>query len=854
MSQNINNRYEILELIGEGAIGSVYKVFDLIRKEIIALKMLKKETLNNLQSIAYFKQEFITLTQLKHPNLISVYDFGITADNNYYFTMEYVKGKTLKEIILEEKLTFEEIYNITIQICYALDYIHRYGLLHCDLKPSNLMKIEEKEKKYDFTIKIMDFGLTRVIAHNDTETISGTPAYIAPEMLKNSRLDGRADLYSLGIILYEISTGQLPFDGDSALTIARQHIMMTPPAPNTLNKDIPKPLETIISNLMQKEPSARYPNALAVIQAINEFTKIDYDITQEKIQTNYLLNGKFVNRKYELEYLKKLSYSTEGHFILIGGKSGIGKSRLLEEYKFYAQLQCLSYITGKANLTSNHPYQPIIEVLEKLVDYDKIHNGKVIEEYKSILSRLLPKLQSKDENSLEIGLEKYQLFENIVQFLEKMYKKYDIPFIIILENLHTMGIATLEALVYIISNLNKEGFIFIATFRNDITHNEIFDNFLKEITNKSYTTSLILNPFNQTELEEFIGSILGIEKVPEELITYLSRATAGIPYYVEELMTLLVHNGLIYREGNNWNIKTNSFSDLPLSTTLKELIKEHWKQFSKTAKTILYLASAIGNEFSYELLLALAPQSDEELHATLRNLINQGILLTTQGQLNFVNELTRETLYREISSEIRIELHNKIGILLEKHKSDSIDELAYHFTRANNKDKALFYLEKSAKQAAKLFATQKALTNYLKIIEILNEKLEKSSIENRKDLLYHKFNILRRYNEQLSNCDKIIEAISFGKEMLKIGEELEDITLEGIAWTNIGINYLFINQYDKSKESLFKALELLSQTEAQKELAYIYSGLGNLYSVFSNHTKAHHYHKKANNVLRLYEN
>lgn len=258
----LGSRYEILEKIGEGGMSIVYKARCNKLNRNVAVKVLKKELCDNPDIVNKFKREATAIATLSDNNIVNVLDVGSQDDINY-IVMEYVEGKTLKEVIKEfGKLNYETTVKIGIQIAKALECAHKNNIIHRDVKPQNVLVTK------DGVIKVTDFGIAKSSDSStltNTTTIMGSAQYFSPEQAKGSFLDARTDLYSLGVVLYEMATGKLPFDADSPVTIALKHIQENPVPPKQVNSRIPESLNVLILKLMEKEASKRYQSARDVI-------------------------------------------------------------------------------------------------------------------------------------------------------------------------------------------------------------------------------------------------------------------------------------------------------------------------------------------------------------------------------------------------------------------------------------------------------------------------------------------------------------------------------------------------------------------------------------------------------------
>ena len=282
--KKLDGRYEIRELIGVGGMANVYHCYDTIDAREVAIKILKDEFLSNEDFIRRFKNESKAIAVLNHPNIVRVYDVSF-GDMIQYIVMEYIDGITLKEYIdMQGVLDWKETVHLTTQILKALQHAHENGIVHRDIKPHNIMLLQ------DGTIKVTDFGIAR-FSSNATRTMTeqaiGSVHYIAPEQARGEKTDGKTDIYSVGVMMYEMLTGTLPFDGESAVSVALMQLQANARRPREINPNIPEGLEEITIKAMQKDPNDRYHSALEMLSDIERFRlnpgiRFDYQYQDEK--------------------------------------------------------------------------------------------------------------------------------------------------------------------------------------------------------------------------------------------------------------------------------------------------------------------------------------------------------------------------------------------------------------------------------------------------------------------------------------------------------------------------------------------------------------------------------------------
>jgi len=261
IGKKIGNRYEILALIGGGGMSLVYQAKDIYLNRIVAVKVLREQFTSDNEFVRRFRREAQAVASLSHPNIVNIYDVGQDKDI-HYLVMEYIKGKTLKELITERApLPLNEVIDIVKQICDALEHAHENSIVHRDIKPHNIIITRGGR------VKVTDFGIARAVSTatvTHTRGIIGSVHYFSPEQAKGEITDEKSDIYSLGIVLYEMVTGKLPFEGESPISVALMHIQNKPVPPSVHNPGLTENIEKIILKAISKNPSDRYENVATI--------------------------------------------------------------------------------------------------------------------------------------------------------------------------------------------------------------------------------------------------------------------------------------------------------------------------------------------------------------------------------------------------------------------------------------------------------------------------------------------------------------------------------------------------------------------------------------------------------------
>ncbi|HHU92777.1 MAG TPA: Stk1 family PASTA domain-containing Ser/Thr kinase [Halanaerobiaceae bacterium] len=309
----LNERYKIIKELGKGGMAIVYEAQDLLLDRKVALKMLRAEYVNDANFIKRFRHEAKAVAKLSHPNVVNIYDIG--QEGNYqYLVMEDVEGTNLKDLIEKKgRLELVETLGLAKQILAALAVAHKNNIIHCDIKPHNILLTR------DMQVKVTDFGIARAISSATTmtitDTIVGSAHYFSPEQARGADIETRSDLYSLGIVIYEMLTGVVPFWGDSPISVALKHIQELPKLPSLINPEIPKNVEQLIMKAIAKDPEDRFATAEEMKAAIDEILA-DLRFRDKSRKTDFLDDGATrVIKKADLKESSKRDYLSEREYV-----------------------------------------------------------------------------------------------------------------------------------------------------------------------------------------------------------------------------------------------------------------------------------------------------------------------------------------------------------------------------------------------------------------------------------------------------------------------------------------------------------------------------------------------------------
>lgn len=746
------NRYKVLNVLGEGGMGKVWRVFDEVEKKEVALKEIKlkqeekkhpagsrisffstgtKDTELELR----FSEEFRTMKQLQYPHTVEVYDYGVLETGNRYITMEIVEGESIHELLKNRKFEFKEIYKILIQMAQTLRFVHSRLYVHRDIKSENIMITKSGD------VKLLDFGLMDRIGTNSDGKITGTVYYVPPEVINGGVVDESSDLYSLGVLGYELVAGEYPYKSEEIMDVIQMHLKSKPRPLNETRPNTPHELNSIILKLLEKEQRKRYQNSAALIKDISEL--MGEEITEETLdqKRSYLYCTQIIGRENEAGQLRDTFKNIKGEnikSIFIGAPAGVGKSRLIQEFKIEAQLSGVSVLEGFCVQQGMATYQPLEQAFNPILPLTKT---EVLDKYGSILVKILPALESagyKPAPVLDELAEKARLCDAIAGWLTAVSKEK--PLIICIEDLHWADAASLELLNACIRSLSQYPVMFLATFRDDEVE-EISPLFYT--VEEKYTNILKLENLDKEAVALLVRAMLGQIDLSDDFMEQIFSGTGGNPFFVTEILRCLIEDEQIKLENGRWILPVE-ISDLKLLDTIETTIARRLHLLSEGALHVARIGSVIGRELDLVLLKAITAMKEEKLFEFVDELVARQFIKKEEKHYFFTHDRVRETLYEQLELDERRELHEKAGNYLESKFANEMESvvhsLAYHFQLSGDHQKAVKYLllaaEDSLKNASYVDFTQKCKEAIMLLEKIDYPDKEKVLFEARSKFIY----------------------------------------------------------------------------------------------------------------------
>lgn len=671
----IANRYDVLSLLGEGGMGRVYLARDNAVDRTVAIKVAHDS--RSAAQFEHLKHEFWLMTRLRHPNLVEAYDYGQLEDGSPYLTMEVVEGEPVDAHL---PLPPDLIREVALQTARALAYIHAQGYVHCDIKPENLRLMP------DGRVKLMDFGLMERSGRIGGP-IRGSVSYLAPEVARGGMVDARSDLYSLGIMLYQLAVGSLPFQADTPGAMLRAH--MTEPLPPLDATELPDDLRRLLPELLAKEPQSRPSSAVDVLLALGE----EGLHAQASLFNPPLLGRDDLIARFEAGEL------AHGSWALVA-PSGMGRSRLVQELRCRAQFLELPFLVATCPPQAGAPYAPVVEFLRQLVPLAGLHAPEALQLARIGLARLLPELaQPEDLDAvLEPQQEKHRLHAAIVDLARAVAQRKGL--VIAVENLSELDPSSREILDQL-SRMARELGLGLLTTR------------LPDATGLDQETPLLLEPLSPEHVLQVIMAMVGHARVPEAFGLAVYEVAGGSPEAVTNLMRHLAESGVLQAQQGRWVLP----DDLPegsLPSDWSDHLIQKLSGVSPEAHRIAEAIAMVGRPTSLALLeLIPGIPHDEALYHALDELQQAGILHGA-SEVDFVQRSLATLLVSELSAASQLAWHASLSeafeaaLAADPNNLDLLNQLGIHAMRAGLSERAVPVCLQAGLRNYELFANEAA--------------------------------------------------------------------------------------------------------------------------------------------------
>jgi tetratricopeptide (TPR) repeat protein len=699
----LQDRFRIDAELGRGGMGAVYRAHDTLLDRDVAVKLLSATGLGT-KGRERMLREAQAIAKLNHPNIVQVHDAG-QFDGTPYIVMELVEGRSLHE---QPPKDFPGIVQVARQICAALEHAHSNGIIHRDLKPENVVLAS------DGTAKLMDFGLARSMASRLTTEgqITGTVFYLAPEVALGQAVDGRADLYSLGVMLYELTTGVLPFAHGDPLAVISQHLHASVIPPRAQRDAVPAALEALILRLMSKRPEDRPESAQAVAHALEQWEVGEpfEPIAGEPRLLDRVARGQMVGREKELAEARRSwqqAKQGQGQVLLISGEPGVGKTRLVRELATWVEVSGSRALIGEAYAEGGAPYAPVAQLIRSALaaEPDLSLPIPVLADLATISPELRARHPDLPANQpLDPQAEKQRLFESVTMFCMALASQTAL--LLILDDAHWADAGTLSLLRHLARRFRRASCLIVAAYR-EIELDEALPlaDVLHDLDRERLAQRIKLTRLDRQGTHDLLAALFR-EEITPEFLDGIYRETEGNPFFVEEVCKALIESGKLYFADGRWH--RPGMEELAIPQSIRLAVQARTRSLPQSTQEILQLAATLGREFDYRILTHASGLDEPTLIDGLERARRAQLIEELGGgrevAFTFTHALIPSTLYDGISALRRRPMHRRAAEAIEALRPAAYESLAHHFAAAGDRVRAIDYSRKAAERSRGLYA------------------------------------------------------------------------------------------------------------------------------------------------------
>jgi transcriptional regulator with GAF, ATPase, and Fis domain/tetratricopeptide (TPR) repeat protein len=691
----INQRYRVESLLGQGGLGTVYRCRDLRNETPVALKLLRSPISGEGKSPLH--SEFSILSRLRHPNLVRILDFGkLGGLRGPFIVQEYVEGRNLFEATAGWPIG--QVLEVLAGLCRVVQYLHDRGVVHRDLKPGNVLFASSPDGCGQ--LKVLDFGLAQWLTDERGQKVGGTLAYMAPEVLMGRGAGPRSDLYSLGILFYQVLTRRLPFEDKDTGYLVQKHLQGHADLGPVERLQHGSGLARVIAGLLEKDPERRPPSAMEALRLLEAASGLDLNPRGVLGRDLYFSSASFVGRESEMALLQqraqRVRETGRGWTVFITGESGSGKSRCMEELRIWAQLEGWRVAEGSCTPTERRLYGPYRDLL------NEIRRPLAAEARRSpeFPPPSLPAAGGRSPFGDLVGEStavqfRDQLAREIVEQL-----RWE-PTLVLLHDFHWADEATAAVLDYLTSDILPHPIFLCVSAREAEAEQPTVGRLMSQSARQLRGEKLVLGPLAKDAVIRLISNMTGEKELASWLGEWVGRTIGGNPFFVEETLKHLADRGILRRDAGRWRAETVDLNELKPPDTVAAVLRRRLSHLSMEEGEVAHWLAVINRPASDELLAAVVPGGHDSLDSALRGLVDRQIARTFDGPekqtYGFYHASIAEVVSEDLPPDKKSAMHRAIGEALEQQgQGVRVVEIASHFTAGDAGDKALDYAFKAA--------------------------------------------------------------------------------------------------------------------------------------------------------------
>ena len=845
--------YRILGKIGEGGMGQVFKAEDTKLGRHVALKLLAPESNKDLTAKRRLLAEAQSASGLNHPNIVTIYAIE-EAEGLDFIVMEFVEGETLtSHLALNGALPLPSLLDVGIQVADALQAAHTTGVIHRDIKPSNILLTAKG------AVKVTDFGLAKLMRVNtdaiDREALTlaanltgpgvvlGTAAYMSPEQTRGEALDVRSEIFSLGTVLYEAATRTRPFAGPSMLAIMHAIAANDPPPPSKVRPELPREFDVIIERALAKDREHRFNSAAEIGDALRSLRAslsgawsgipIVYD--SDLIDHT---GPSFVGREPEIRKLETFLQQTvagTGRVVFVTGEPGIGKTSLGDEFLRRTRKQGPGLLISRGRCVEQYgtgeAYLPFLDAMGGLLQAPgRERIAAILRTYAPTWCMELP-TAFVSTGSLEklqqetIGATKERMMREMGDALGVLATSS--PIVLLLEDLHWADPSSVDLLRHLCQRINTQRLLVVGTFRpEDIERSgHPLKSYKAEMMAHHLCEELALGSLSREHIAEYVDATFAPNDFPAELTALVHEKTEGHPLFAANLLQYLSERGDLVKANSRWSlVRPLAQMDLEAPESVRGMISKKIDALDAEERRALQYASVEGTEFLAAVAANLLGMDEIDLEERLALIAKTHRLIEVMGEeelpdgslttrYRFSHALYQNFLYSDLVNKRRVALHQQAGERLLSHygkRARSIaTQLALHFERGRDFERAVEYLIHAGDHAAKLYGYAEAEKHYTQALRLVEKLSGESQAEQLSTLYYNRGTV----NHAVGNFS---QAANDFTKMLEQAQELGSLELQSAALNSLTMALFFSHRLDETLERAAEALEVAERAGNDK--------------------------------------
>ena len=691
----VAGRYRLQRLLARGGMGEVFSALDLSTGSAVALKRMRPELQQQRSLVIHFMREYHALSELRHPRIIEVYDYGLelgTSTRAPYFTMELLDGRDLGEL---SPLHYREACRYLRDVASSLALLHARRMLHRDLSPRNVRCTS------DGRCKLLDFGA--MVPFGIPANLTGTPPCIAPEALQGASLDQRSDLYSLGALAYSVLTGRHAYAVTQVSSLPDAW-KRAPSRPGRLVREIPAALDTLVTELMSVDPAKRPHSAGDVIDRLTAIAQLEPD-DSPAVARSFFVSSQLIGREPECLVLRSHLSKTltgKGSTLAVVGEAGSGRSRMLAEAALIAQT-CGLTVVRLVVRAQRGAASTLVDELVAGVQRAAPHEAELARKGRPLVEELMHASSRVTAHSSEVGA---QLLTQVVQYVSDVTRER--PLLITVDDLERADEFSSALIVALAHQTAASALALIASHSRSTRASVLAQA-------PSLAPPLELQKLDRAQNTQFVTSLFGEVANLERVSEWLLRVAGGSPKLTIELAEHLLKRGIVRYSAGAWVLPAEITEAVPPSTAEALLLRLHG--VSRVARTLAELLSLRRGGADIESFLGLVGEPDDSVFRALDELVRAGVFESAGSEYAFAQQGLRSALARSLSSDRSQELHTRWADWLLARSpldEDSQLEAGWHLVHT---ERALLGADLLAKVGPALFARRESMAAAIPAIE-----------------------------------------------------------------------------------------------------------------------------------------